>query len=746
MAIVLPVDLLRYGLACRSTPTLNDVLKMNSNSHLPIRRGIGLLASLVFATLSPVFAQTSPAPRIPAFQEAEKAIELSPFEVSTDRDTEYRASHATSSNRFNTSLFDTPQSITVLTEAFLDDLQAVDLLQEVLSFIPGVAQLDYGSGGEGSVSIRGQPVPETKLDNLPHSNPNLRPDRAVVERVEVIKGSSSSLYGSSWPGGVINYISKKPKEKAANSIQIQAGSFNFFRTTLDLTGPITASKKLLYRFVAAYEDSDSFRDEVNSDRSVYYPSLRYVFKPGSQVTVSHEYIHSRQTSDPGLPIFAGQTEVILPPERFLGLPDRDFDIHKRETRMNFEHRLSLNWAARINYAYANYEADKKTGQLTGNANATTGRQARRINDQYIDGYAEHSAQADLLGSFKTGPVDHQTLVGLDYTLSDRLLFTNANNITPNFVDVWAPTYNYVLSGNPIPLNRNGSDVSAYGAYVQEQASVLNKRLQVIVGFRIDGMEQESTSLTRPEPNTYSPPNAITPRYAVLFRPIPQVTLYATYGESFRFETSGRPIFGTDRRLDPTVGVLSEVGAKSRFFDGKLSVDLEVYELSREGIVIADPDHPNFVLQTGMEKTKGYAISFSTDPRPGLTLFGGYSYSDAKVITAQNPAEVGRRMRGVPKNSFSIFSKYRVQSGPLKRLGFGLGLRWMDERPGATSTTLSFDGYTLMNANVDYAWGRYTLNLTVNNVLDEFYWANVAAFNGNRAGTPREIRGSLKIRF
>jgi iron complex outermembrane receptor protein len=276
--------------------------------------------------------------------------------------------------------------------------------------------------------------------------------------------------------------------------------------------------------------------------------------------------------------------------------------------------------------------------------------------------------------------------------------------------------------------------------------MMNKRLQVIVGYRIDGMEQESTSLTQPVPNTYSPPNATTPRYAVLFRPVPQVTLYATYGESFRFETSGRPIFGTDRRLDPTVGVLSEVGAKSRFFDGKFSLDFELYELTREGIVIADPDHPNFVLQTGLEETKGYAISFSADPRPGLTFFGGYSYTDAKVVTAQNAAEVGRRMRGVPKNSFSIYSKYRVQGGPLKKLGLGLGLRWMDERPGATNTTLSFDGYTLMNANLDYAWGRYTLNLTVNNVLDEAYWANVAAFNGNRAGTPRDVRGSLRIRF
>ena len=104
------------------------------------------------------------------------------------------------------------------------------------------------------------------------------------------------------------------------------------------------------------------------------------------------------------------------------------------------------------------------------------------------------------------------------------------------------------------------------------------------------------------------------------------------------------------------------------------------------------------------------------------------------------------MRGVPTNSFSLFTKYRIQSGPLKKLGIGAGVRWMDERPGQTNTTLVFEGYTLVNASVDYAWGRYALSVAVNNVMDEFYWANVAAFNGNRAGAPREVRASLRVRF
>jgi len=697
-------------------------------------------------SLSLVSGQTASTAATPKSPDQESPVVLSPFEVATDRDTEYRASHAASSNRFATSLFDTPQSVTVLTEAFLNDIEAVDLIEEALIYVPGVSRGEYGAGGESNINIRGQPVPETLHDNMPSLYTNVRPDSAIIQRVEVIKGSSSSLYGSSWPGGIVNMLTKRPQAKSRYEFALQMGSRNFLRTTADLTGPLNQSKTLRYRLIGAFESSDSFRDVVNNDRITLFPALSYQFKSGTQLGASFEYLHSRQTADPHLPIFTGQTRVTLPRERFLGLPDRDFEIHKRSLRLFFDHRISEDWALRFNYVGTDILSDKDSGQLTGAANPTTRRQARRINRQFITDET-HAAQIDVLGTTKLGPVTLRTLIGADaQDRPFRDLITTARNLTPNFVDVDNPSPIYQLAGQPMVLNHNTSKTTSYGAYVQSQASVLKDRLQFILGYRLDGMTQESTSLTLPAPVSYTPPNVVTPRYAILFRPIDRVSLYATYGESFRFETSGRPIFGTDRRLDPTTGVLYEVGAKSRFFDGKLHLDLEVFELTREGIVVGDPDHTGFVLQSGLERSKGYAVSFNTDPIPGrLTLFGGYGYTDGKVERDLNANLVGKPLRGTPEHSFTVFAKYRVQTGKLKGLGYGLGVQYSSKQYGPTSQNFSDPGYTVVNAQVNYAWRNYSLNLAANNLFDEYYW-RPGGTNGNRAGDPLSFRGSIRARF
>jgi len=696
---------------------------------------------LLAVTVSRVIAQS--APTVPSRTE-DQPVQLSAFEVSTDRDTAYRANNAVSSNRANTSIFDTPQSITVLTEAFLRDIEALSVA-EALEFIPGVTPGDPGTGGADVIQVRGQAIPETLLDNMPDLNTNVRPDPALIERVEFIKGSSSSLYGSSWPGGIINSITKKPKAKPAYEFTTQFGSYSLFRQTADFTGPLNTSKTVLYRLVAAYESSDNFRDLINSDRWTLLPALTYVFRPGTQFTASYEYLHSRQTADPFLPIFTGDTAVRLPRERFLGLPDRDFDIFKRATRLAFEHRFNANWSLRLGYTYTTIVADKDSGQLTGQASATTRLQPRRINRQYIT-TGTQVGQGDIFGRYTTGPVSHRTLIGFDLRKQQNDLATYFQNITPATVNVDQPTYTYALNGGVTTNVHNVAFSNSYGAYVQNQASVWKEKLQFVVGARLDGLTQDTYTLTLPKRSSYTPPRVVTPRYAVLVHPTPDTTLYATYGESFRPDTSGRPIFGTSDKLNPTTGVLHEVGGKSRFFDGRLSLEADIFELTREGIVVADPDHTGFVLQSGLERSRGYSVSFNTDPLPGLTVFGGYAYTDGKVVQDSNRALIGRRLQGTPKNSFNAFAKYRVSSGVLQGLGFGAGVRWVDDRPGTTATTLVFPGCTVVNVQMNYRWRNYAFNVAVNNLLDEYYWANVAAFNGNRAGPPLSFRASVRVKY
>lgn len=685
-------------------------------------------------------AQTPP-PARPAAEDS--IVRLSEFEVSTSRDTAYRANNSISSNRSNTPLFDTPQTITVLTEDFLRDLEMIDL-NEALVFVPGLNEGEAGVGGDNPIMGRSQ-VLTRLLDNMPDESPNVRPDPALVERVEVIKGASSSLYGSSSAGGVVNSITKRPKARREYAATTQVGSFGLFRQTVDATGPLNASKSLLYRFVAAYEQSDSFRDRVNSDRWTVLPVLTWVVRPGTQVTLAHEHLESRQTMDNGLPIFTGDTAVRLPRARFLSLPQFDYRIVKRATRAFFDHRFDDHWSLRLGYVHTTVWLDKPGGQLTGQASATTRRQARRLNTQHIENEND-VIQGDALGQFRTGPLSHRLLAGFDARLRRNYLHTTAQNLTPNFVNVDQPEYTFVFSGAPQVLNHNTSDADLYGFFAQDHVSLFDQRLQLVAGLRYDTAEQESTSLTVRTPITYQPPDVITPRYAVLWRPVPAVTAYASYGEAFQPDFSGRPIFGTDRRLDPVTGQLVEGGLKSKLAGGRLWLDVAFFRLERENIVNADPNNTGFVLQSGLERARGYEISFNADPLPDLTVFGGYSFTDAYVASDTNRALIGRRVQGVPRHSFTTFGKYRLRNGPLKGLGFGAGVRWVDDRPGANNTTLVFPGYTVVNAQVNYAWRRWAFNLSVANLCDEYYWANVAAFNGNRAGTPLSWRGSVRVRF
>lgn len=697
------------------------------------------MAALLLAITPGLAAQTPARPTPPS----EEIVKMSAFEVSSIRDTPYRANDSVSSNRANTALFDTPQSIMVLTEEFLKDIEMIDL-NEALVFVPGVVEGQAGVAGDNPIESRGQSMTRI-VDNMPDESSNVRPDTALVERVEVLKGSSSSLYGSSSPGGVINTITKRPKAKPGYSFSAQFGAFHLQRYTMDLTGPLNRNKHLLYRLVAAYEQAGSFRDYVNNDRWTLLPALTYVFKPGTQATVSHEYLHTRQTMDAGLPIFTGDTAVRLPRERFLSLPEFDYEIIKRATRLFFDHRFSEHWSARLGYVYTTIWLDKPGGQLTGQASATTRRQTRRINTQHIEAESQ-VLQADVLGRFTTGIIAHRTLIGADLREGKNALTTVVQNITPNFVNVDTPSYTYTLSGAPTPLNGTTADSVSTGVFMQDQASMWQEKLQFVVGLRIDATEQESTSLTLPQPVTYTAPRVLTPRYALLWRPLPVLTFYAGYGESFRPDTSGRPMFGTDKRLDPVTGRLLEVGAKSKLFDGRLWLDVNVFRLERENIIQGDPDNTGFVLQSGGERSQGYEVSFNGDPLPNLTVFGGYAFTDGKVVSDTNPKMVGKPLRGLSRNNFTLFAKYRFRTGKLKGFGLGVGLRQSDDRPGPTNTDLVFPRYTVANAQANYTWRNYALNASVTNLFDEYYWANVAGFNANRAGEPRAWRLSLRVKL
>ena len=676
----------------------------------------------------------------------DQPVQLSAFEVSTDRDTAYRANNAVSATRTNTAIRDTPQSVTVLTEQFLDDIEAISV-NEALAYVAGVSSAEAGVAGDDPVNLRGQLLTSQLIDGLPDRNTNVRPDQSIIERVEVIKGSSSSLYGSSSPAGVINRITKKPKAKPAYSFLTQVGSYHLMRGVADFTGPVNRSKTLLYRLVLASEGADSFRDYVNSERWTVSPALTYLLSARTQVTASFEYLRSRQVSDPGLPIIGTDPVPVLPRERFLGSPDIEFDIHKRAYRLFVDHRFNPNWSARLGYTYTVLDAYKGNGQLVGRVNATDRRTInRQFGLQVIDSWA-HVTQFDLLGQFKTGPITHRTLLGTDVRSEHNYLVNYIRTVTPA-INITLPYYVPPTTFGPTTINaHNLTNANSAGFYLQNQASVIEGKIQLITGLRYDTLKQIATSYTvSNQAIAFEPPAVTTPRLALVVRPWRAVTFYGTYGESFRPDTSGRPIFGSTEKLAPETGTLKEVGAKSDFFDSRVSINVALYDIQKENIVSADPLHPGFIVQDGQERSKGYEISFNLDPTRNLTLFGGFNHVDAKVISdPQRVSTTGALLPNTPRNSYQLWTKYNFRDGPLKRLGLGLGVQYVDERKGRTNTTNIIPEYTVFNGQVNYAWRDYRFNVYVANLFDKLYYTNGSSFNV-RPGTPLSFRASVRVTY
>lgn len=710
---------------------------------LSFRPALALLAGLSAA--AGAFAQSAPPP---AAGTRDEPVLLSEFEVATERDTGYRANNAVSATRTNTAIRDIPQSITVLTEQFLQEIEALSP-DEALAYVAGISQGESGAAGDDSLNLRGQGLTNRLLDGLPDNNPNTRPDQALIERVEVIKGAASSLYGASSPAGVVNSITKKPKDKPAYSFLLQVGSDDLRRGTADFTGPVNRSKTLLYRLVLASEGAGNFRDYVNSDRWMVAPSLAWKVGLRTQVTVAFEWLHSRQVSYPGLPIIGTDPLPVLPRERFLGSPDVEFETRKRAYRAFLDHRFNANWSARLGYVYTDFDAYKGNGQITGRVAANRRTINRQFGLQVIDGW-EHTGQADLLGRFKTGPVSHRTLIGTDVRNEHRYLVNYNRTATPA-IDIFNPVYVPPTAFGAINTNaHNIANSTSAGFYVQEHASLLEERLQFVAGLRYDTLKQISTSYTvGTVASDFTPPDVLTPRVGVVLRPWRAVSVYGTYGESFRPDTSGRPIFGTDAKLEPETGILKEIGVKADFFDSRLSLNAAFYDIAKENIVSADSEHPGFVIQDGRQESRGFEVAFNLDPAPGFSVFGGYNYVDASVtVDPGNNSTAGRPLPNTPMHSFQLWAKYQIRSGPLARLGFGAGANYVDDRMGRPSNNpviRSIPSYSVFNVQANYAWRRYRFNVYVSNVFDKHYWAN-GAVSTMIPGAPLGVRASVRTTF
>ncbi|MEH2066858.1 MAG: TonB-dependent siderophore receptor [Nostoc sp.] len=666
--------------------------------------------------------------------ESNEPIELV---VTGERDEGYNPSRTSVGTRTDTPLRDIPQTIQIIPQQVIKD-RNVTRLRDVLNNVSGVALNNGDYGGEGfgfgDYSIRGFSAQVTRDGGL--GSPT---DISNVEQVEVLRGPASVLFGAGEPGGIINVTTKQPLSEPFYEFGFNAGSYDYYRGTADLSGPLNLERSLRYRLNIALQDSDSFRDFVGTKRFFLAPTIAWDVSDDTKLTLNFEYLNQETAFDAGVPALSDGS-FVLPINRYFGYPSAN-DIHTTQIQggYTFEHRFNKNLQLRNSLSISSQHIkliDSEYGTLSDD---------RFITGTYVDDrpiYESYTVQTGLIANFNTGSVAHQVLFGFDVNHGASYLSPLTAPLPP--LDIFNPNYNIELPTETSPTKLL-EFTQSYGVYLQDQIKLLDN-LILVAGGQFNWVSSTSRDIIADTfDSNYG--EAFSPRLGIVYRPIEPLSLYASYSRSF-VPNSGRS--RTNSAFAPTRGTQYEVGIKSDFLNGKLSALLAAYEITKSNVLTADlnePDPGKYSIQVGEQRSRGIDLSVTGEILPGWNVTAGYSYIDAR-ITKDNTYEVGSRLRITPTNSASLWTTYRIQSGDLQGLGFGFGTYFVSDRLGDQFDPPNFKlpAYTRFDAALFYRRNNWEVAINAENLFDVEYYTNSRYSYANSPGAPFTIIGSLTVRF
>ena len=663
----------------------------------------------------------------------------------------YKVSQANTATKTDTPIMQTPFSVQVVPQQVIRDQQAVRL-ETAVQNVSGVI-VQRGANGDTSDSfvIRGFNVDRTYRNGVLGGGNNGQGKRemANVERVEVLKGPGAILYGRSEPGGIVNIVTKQPLATPYYSVQQQFGSYNFYRTTADATGPLTKDDTLLYRVNVSYEDSGSFRRFMKEDNLFVAPVLKWNISPRTQITAELEYLHFDRTREFGTPVIGnrpapiGRHDTVIDPGFNQNLGDRYF------AGLHGTHRLSADWEASLRLSYTHLKTAVDNNLFFNFAQANGDLERFYFNGPSTQ--RNYQATFNLTGHLNTGVARHTLLAGYDlfYILNK---FAGDNAVPAPPFNIFAPTFS-----NPAPVfdqgSFNGSNAETWhGLYLQDQIE-LPYHLHLLAGARYDyalGRDNQLGVTTYAE-------DRLSPRGGLLWQPLPWLSLYGSYTESLG---PSNVFFRTDGvKMRPQSGQQWEAGVKTEFWDGRLRMTAAYFDLTKQNIAVPDATNLLRLRPVGEAQTRGIELDITGEILPGWQVIAAYSYLPFAKIThdvaddgAGNPTAggTGNRLFLAAKDSGSIWSTYEFQDEALRGLKVGGGVVAVGERQGDIANTFQLPGYVTANLMASYQWHvgitRLTAQLNVNNLFDTNHFAGSDGFNSAMFGTPRFFMGSIRMEF
>ncbi len=680
------------------------------------------------------------------------SIELQALSITSSADSEradgpvdgYRATRSASATRTDTALHETPQSISVVPKDVLEDTSATRL-QDGLDYAGGVGRANnFGGQGLTTFTVRGFTTGEFYRNGFPINRgyPNA-PDANTVERLEVIRGPATSLYGRGDPGGTFNVVSKQPLAEPKVTLGSQFDDQGMHRATVDATGPLNADGSLAYRLNVLGEGGDSFRDDVQSERYDVAPVLSWQVNETTKVIFEGDFMRNNHPLDRGLTRLPGQR----------GSASRDTNIWEKGSdnllhndnnmaQLRFEHMLNDDWTLGGGMQWLD-------GSLKGNAVEANALQAdgrtlgRNFNYRKLE-WTDRDYQLNLTGHFDTGGLAHTLLTGIEYENYHYTSFIrrSANGATAYPIDLFDP-----VLGQPRPaLTRTTTDdrenLKTWAAFVQDQVA-LTERLKALAGVRLERFEHHYENYLPGAQGWDAADNAVTPRFGLIYDLTDTVAVYANTARSFKPNSGASRL---NQGFDPEKGKSYELGVKWQALDRQLAIDAAIYHIVKENVLTVDPADDAYKIAAGEVRSRGLDINIAGNLTPAWRVIGGYAYVDAEV-TKDTTLAKGTRLANIPRNSFSLLNTYEFQDGLAKGLGLGVGVKFVDDRAGQTATsTYDMDSYSVVDLLSFYKVNEHVrLNLDVKNVFNKGY--DEGAFNTYvYPGAPRTVQAGVSYTF
>lgn len=681
-------------------------------------------------------------------------IELQALSITGSADAEradgpvqgYKASRSASATRTDTALHETPQSVSVVPKDVLQDTGATRL-QDGLDYAGGVGRANnFGGQGLTTFTVRGLTTGEFYRNGFPINRgyPNA-PDANTVERLEVIRGPASSLYGRGDPGGTFNVVSKQPLSDPSVTLGSQFDDQGMHRATLDATGPLNEDGSVAYRLNVLGEGGDSFRDDVQGERYDVAPVLSWQVNDSTKVVFEGDFMRNNHPLDRGLTRYATQPRSASR-DTYIWEKGSDNLLHNDNNmaQIRFEHLLNEDWTLAGGFQFLD-------GSLQGNAVEANkapvdGRTLERNFNWRKLQWTDRDWQLNLTGHFDTGAFSHTLLTGVEYENYDYNSIIQRSSARDGTypIDIYHP-----VLGQPRPaLTRTTTwdkeNLQTWAFFIQDQVA-LTERLKALAGVRLERFEHDYDDKMPTNRDFSKGENGVTPRFGLIYDLTDTLAVYANTARSFKPNT-GTPASGGG--FDPEKGKSYELGLKWASLDGQLSADAAVYHIVKENVLANDPSDPTntFKVAAGEVRSRGLDINVAGNLTPEWRVIGGYSYVDAQV-TKDTSLPSGTRLANIPRNTFSLLNTYEFQDGLAKGLGLGVGVKYVDDRAGQTATsTYTMERYSVVDLLSFYKVNEHVrLNLDVKNLFNKGY--DEGSFNTYAyPGAPRTVQAGVAYTF